>query len=199
MNDWEAGRRQKGWLARISGWNSAQLQCHPICHNRVQSTLSNVWTLAKAPSQLLLPTFRSAEVPKRGTSAKCVDKYMATVWDQLRATLWEAQAQSMAEAQLQKQYYDWKIGAMDLKPGNLVLVKPDAFQGKRKIKDRWEDKPYEVVHQIMTDIPSYEVTDQCGQSCVLHCNWLSSSHQKLVFLCVWMSIKHGTDVPAPPQ
>ena len=30
------------------------------------------------------PTFRSAEVPKRGASAKCVDKYMATVHDQFR-------------------------------------------------------------------------------------------------------------------
>ena len=72
----------------------------------------------------------------RGTSAKCGDEYVATVCDQLRVTLWEAQAQSTAEAQRQKQYYDWKIGAMDLKPGDLVLVKADAFKGKRKIKDR---------------------------------------------------------------
>ena len=61
---------------------------------------------------------------------------------------------------------------MDLKPGDLVLVKADVFQGKRKIKDRWEDKPHEVVHQIVTDVPSYEVTDQHGQSCILHCNRL---------------------------
>ena len=118
------------------------------------------------------PTFRSAEVPKRGASAICVDKYMATVHDQLRATLHKAEAQSMAEAQRQKWYYDWKIGAVDLKPGNLVLVKADAFQGKRKIKDWWEDEPYEVVHQIMTDVPLYKVMDQCGQSCILHHNWL---------------------------
>ena len=45
----------------------------------------------------------------------------------------------MADAQRQKQYYNWKIGAIGLKPGNLVLVKADAFQGKRKIKDRWEE------------------------------------------------------------
>ena len=45
------------------------------------------------------PTFRSTEAPLRGTSAKHVDEYVATVHDQLRATLWEAQAQSMAEAQ----------------------------------------------------------------------------------------------------
>ena len=44
-----------------------------------------------------LPTFRSTEVPRRGVSTKCVDKYMATVWDQLRATLQEAQIQSTAE------------------------------------------------------------------------------------------------------
>ena len=46
---------------------------------------------------------------------------------------------------------------MDLKPGYIFLVKADTFQGKRKIKDSWEDKHHEVVHQIATDIPLYEV------------------------------------------
>ena len=78
----------------------------------------------------------------------------------------------MAEAQRQKQYYDWKIGTIGLKPGDLVLVKADAFQGKRKMKDRWEDKPHEVVCQITTDVPSYKVKDQHGHSCILHYNWL---------------------------
>ena len=77
------------------------------------------------------PTFRSAEVPRRGASTKCVDEYMATDHDQLRATLWEAQAQLTAEVQRQKWYYDQKIGTVHLKPGDLVLVKADAFQGKR--------------------------------------------------------------------
>ena len=61
---------------------------------------------------------------------------------------------------------------MDLKPGNLVLVKADAFKGKRKIRDRWEEETCEVVQQIATDIPSYEVMDQWGWSCILHQNWL---------------------------
>ena len=61
---------------------------------------------------------------------------------------------------------------MDLKPGNLVLVKADAFKGKREIKDRWEGEACDVVHQIVTDVPSYKVTDQCGQSCILHQNQL---------------------------
>ena len=59
---------------------------------------------------------------------------------------------------------------MDLKPGDLVLVKADAFQGKGKIKDWCKDEPHKVVHQITTDVLSYEVMDQCRQSCILHCN-----------------------------
>ena len=91
------------------------------------------------------PTLRNAEVPRRCASTKHVDKYIATVWDLLRAAPQEVNAQSTAEAQRQKWYYDWKIGAIGLKPGDLILVKADAFQGKRKIEYRWEDKPHEVV------------------------------------------------------
>ena len=108
---------------------------------------------SRLPVNFYFPTLRSTEGPGQGTSTRCVNKYVATVQDHLRATLQEAQAQSMAEAQRQKWYYDQKIGAIGLKPGNLILVKADAFQGMMKIKDRWEDKPHEVVHQIATDIP----------------------------------------------
>ena len=62
----------------------------------------------------------------REASAKHVDVYVASVWDRLRTTLLEAQAQLMAEACIQKWYYDRKIGTVNLKPGNLVLVKADA-------------------------------------------------------------------------
>ena len=74
----------------------------------------------------------------------------------------------MAEACQQKWYYDRKIVAVNLQPGDLVLVKADAFKGKRKIKDRWEEETREVVHQIMIDIPSCKVTNQHGRSHVLH-------------------------------
>ena len=74
------------------------------------------------------------------------------------------QAQSTAEACQQKQYYDRKVGAVNLKPDNLVLVKADAWKGKRKIKDRWDEETWEVSQQITTDIPSYKVMNQHGQS-----------------------------------
>ena len=73
------------------------------------------------PVDLYFPTLRSAEVPKIGTSSKCVDGYVATVLDHFRAALQEAQPQFMAKTQKEKQYYDWKIGAVALKPGDLCL------------------------------------------------------------------------------
>ena len=76
----------------------------------------------------------------REASTRSVDVYIASVRDQLRSTLQEAQAQSTAEACQLKWYYDRKIGAMNLKHGDLVLVKVDAWKGKRKIKDRWDEE-----------------------------------------------------------
>ena len=82
----------------------------------------------------IFPTVGSNEAPTREASAKHVDMYVASVWDRLRTPLWNAQVHR------QKWYYDRKIDAVNLKPGNLILVKADAFKGKRKIKDRWEEE-----------------------------------------------------------
>ena len=60
--------------------------------------------------------------------------------------------------------------------------------GKRK---------HEVICQIMTDVPSYKVTDECGWSHILHQNQLLLSASEFgVPLCTG-SVMHGTDVPAP--
>ena len=120
----------------------------------------------------VFPTVGSNEAPMREAFAKHVDVYIASVWHRLRTALQEVKAQSMVEACRQKQYYDRKIGAVNLKPGDLVLVKADAWKGKRKIKDRWKEETWEVVHQIATDVPSCKVTNQHGRSWVLHRNWL---------------------------
>ena len=98
----------------------------------------------------------------REASAKHVDVYVASIQDRLRTTLQEAQAQSMAEAYRQKWCYNRKIGTVNFKPGDTVLVKADAWKGKRK--DKWEEETWVVVHQIMADIPSYKVMNQHGRS-----------------------------------
>ena len=108
----------------------------------------------------------------REASARKVDTYVASVRDRLRSALREAQAQSTAEACQQKWYYNRKIGTVNLKHGSLVLVKVDAWKGKRKIKDRWDEETWEVSWQIMADMPSYKVMNQHGRSRVLHRNQL---------------------------
>ena len=124
------------------------------------------------PVNFYFPTVGSSKAPTREASAKHVDEYIASVWERLRTTLWEAQAQLMTEVCQQKHYYDRKIGTVNLKPGNLVPVKEDAFKGKRKIQDRWEEDTWEVVCQIAMDVPSYKMTNQHRRSWVLHRNWL---------------------------
>ena len=136
------------------------------------------------PVNFVFPTIGSNKAPTRETSMKHVDMYIASVRDRLRTALWEAQAQSTMESCWQNWYYDRKIGTVNLKPGDLVLVKADAWKGKRKIKDRWEEETWEVVHQIAADVPSYEVINQCRQSCILHQNWLLVVSEIGVPLCM---------------
>ena len=138
----------------------------------------------RLPVNFVFPTVGSSEAPMRETSARKVDTYIASVRDQLRSTLREARAQSTAEACQQKQYYDRKIGTVNLKPGNLVLVKADAWKGKRKIKDKWDEETWEVSLQITTDVPSYKVMNQYGRSRVLHRNQLLVASEVGIPLCM---------------
>ena len=84
----------------------------------------------RLPVDFVFPTVGSKEAPMREASNKHVDVYIDSIQDRLRTTLREVQAQSTADACRQKWYYDRKIGTVNLKPGNLVLVKVDAFKGK---------------------------------------------------------------------
>ena len=84
----------------------------------------------------------------------------------------EAHVQTNLEADWQRQNYDKATSAVQLVPGDAVLLKQDAFQGKMKMKDRWGDEEYEVVHQVTPDMPAYEVHDQSGNARVVHRNRL---------------------------
>ena len=144
----------------------------------------------------VFPTMGSNEAPMREASARRVDVYVASVRDRLRSAMWEAQAQSTVEACQQKWYYDRKIGTVNLKPGDLVLVKADAWKGKREIKDRWEEDggmPNCGWHPPMkwwTNTDSHESCTKTG---------FILSHQSLAFPCVFAAIIHGTGLPAPPN
>ena len=72
---------------------------------------------------------------------------------------------------------------MNLKPGDLVLVKVDVWKGKSKIKDRWNEGTWEVVQQIAADVPSYKVMNQHGWSRVLHQNQILVMSEVGIPLC----------------
>ena len=57
-------------------------------------------------------------------------------------------------------------------PGDVVLTKADAFQGKRKVKDQWNEVEYEVVCQVTNGVPSYEIKDVSGNVKMAHHNRL---------------------------
>ena len=69
----------------------------------------------------------------------------------------EAHLQTNSEGDQQKWYYDRATSTVQLMPGDIVLMKLDAFQGKKKVKDQWSKAQYVVVCQVIDDIPAYEV------------------------------------------
>ena len=60
------------------------------------------------------------------------------------------------EAAKQHRYYDCKVGAVALQPGDIVMVHTDGFVGKRKVKDRWDDGGF-IVESQLEDWPIYRV------------------------------------------
>ena len=51
-------------------------------------------------------------------------------------------------------------------------MKNNTFQGKQKVKDRWTETEYVVVHQVTDGVPAYEVKDEVGSIKTIHHNQL---------------------------
>ena len=69
----------------------------------------------------------------------------------------EVHLQTTSEVDRQKWYYDRATNTLQLMLGDVVLMKLDAFQGKRKVKDWWSEAEYTVVCQVADDMLMYEV------------------------------------------
>ena len=112
------------------------------------------------PIDFYFPTIVSTEKHQH------VNHYIADLCKWLSKAFKEAQAQSSSKADRQRQYYDCKANAISLEPGDMVLAKPDANKGRKKVKDCWKKELYEVEHRIAEGIPSYLVKNQqtrCSQ------------------------------------
>ena len=80
-------------------------------------------------------------------SDKChkVPDFVLKLRDHLKEALHEAQHQMTTEVKCQKCYYNKSMSSVVLEPGDMVLLKSDAYIGKRKLNDLWDDKPYTIV------------------------------------------------------
>ena len=101
---------------------------------------------------------------------RTIDEYVASLYDRLWESLAIAKDCAAKEAQRQKRLYDRKVGAIELRPGDHVLVHLDAFRGqRRKLKNRWGDDLHTVVTHVADGIPAYVVKNNCtGKKKVVH-------------------------------
>ena len=72
----------------------------------------------------------------------------------------------------QKEQFDRRARAGDLRIGDKVLVKVLKFEGPHKLMDKFEDELYEVVRKPNTEIPVFVVRSPDGRERVLNRNHL---------------------------
>ena len=101
-----------------------------------------------------------------------VPAYVTEVRRHFKEAYTEAHLQTNCEAKKQKRYYDQATSTVQLVPGDVVLMRNDAYQGKWKVKDWWSGTEYVVVRQVADGVPAYEVKDEAGNVKTVHHNWL---------------------------
>ena len=90
----------------------------------------------RLPVDLLFPTVR------RDENSQTTDEYVTSLYGKLKSALASVRDTAILEAQRQKQHNDHKAGAVELHPGDKVLVKLDAFRGQwQKLKKTGEVTP----------------------------------------------------------
>ena len=76
----------------------------------------------RLPVKLLFLTVR------RDENSRTTDEYVTSLYDKLKSALVSARDTAILEAWRQKWHYDHKAGAVELHPGDKVLVKLDALE-----------------------------------------------------------------------
>ena len=144
----------------------------------------------RLPVDLLFPTVRWDE------NSWTTDEYVTSLHDKLKLALASGRDTAILEAQRQKWHYNWKARAVELHPGDKVLIKLDSFRGQRqKLKNWWGGAVYMVVKCVADRIPAYEVENDANKKRqVLHWArlllWLAKSEGELLRInCI--SIESG--------
>ena len=101
-----------------------------------------------------------------------VPAYVMEVRRHFKEAYTEAHLQTNCKAEKQKRYYDQAMSTAQLVPGDVVLMKNDAYQEKWKVKDRWSETEYVVVCRVTDGVPAYEMKDEVGNVKTIHHNRL---------------------------
>ena len=140
------------------------------------------------PIDLLFPT-------RQEHNLTCtIDEYVETLYRCLRKSVKIAQDSALKEALQQKHLYDRKVGVVELRSGDHVLVKLDAFCGQWwKLKNRWGSNLHTVQTCVADGVPMYAVKNvRTGKTKVLHCSrlllWLADFGEPVQMNCMCTSI-----------
>ena len=93
---------------------------------------------------------------------KTAKEYVTELKERMIATQKIAKEHADKARHKQKEKYDKKVRASKLYIGDKVLLKIFKHDGKRKIADKFEQQPYEVVGQKDPDIPVYKLRSTDG-------------------------------------
>ena len=114
-------------------------------------------------------------------------EYVQTLHDCLSQAYAQAnQASHQAKGQ-QKKYYDLKAKGQVFKPGDRVLIKVCHVEGRQKLGDKWEPRPYIVVKK-QPSIPVYVVRSENG-------NMERVVHHNLLTQCMFLPVDRASEVP----
>ena len=116
-----------------------------------------------------------------------------------------AQDSTLKEALRQKCLNDCKVGAVELQPGDRVLVKLDAFCGQWwKLKNRWGSDLHTVKTRVADGIPAYVVkNERTGKTKVLHRSkpllWLADYGEPMQMnrMCASVMLREISENPNP--
>ena len=120
------------------------------------------------PIDLLFPTGQEYNL------TCTIDKYVEMLYKCLQKSVKIAQDSALKEALWQKCLYDRKVGAVELRPEDCILVKLDAFHGQQqKLKNWWGSDLHTMVTHVADGVLAYVVKNEhTEKKKVLHCSRL---------------------------
>ena len=141
----------------------------------------------RIPVDCLFPTLRdSPHQTKMEVSVMAMQK-------RLKEAFTVARHLTSEEVARQCRYYDRKAGAIAFQPGDVVMVRTDGFVGKRKVKDRWEDRGF-IVKSQLEDWPVYKV------KCLTSDDRQKPKYQILHRNCLLLvTNEYASDIPGQAQ